>query len=198
MGSKEIPPEYYDYDYYETEKKCIAHVGYDPSGIFRELIRVIHPVFRAKSMLDIGCAYGWMQKLYPAEIAYGVDYSPYSMIKRVTNNYLRTSATHIPFKANTFDLIISTETFEHLTDNQLDDVFNEITRVGKKWLYLTTQEPIENEPNEDHINCKEREEWIDLAKEYGWKYNASIVRYIQRSRIAQIYQWSIFVFKVRP
>ncbi len=91
-----------------------------------------------KNFLDIGCASGYfiseIAKIYPHVKFYGIDIydKAISYAKTVYHNidFKVASAEKLPFKNETFDLIINVETIEHVENPE--KVLVEIKRVLKK------------------------------------------------------------------
>ena len=75
---------------------------------------------RAKKILDIGCG----KKKYPGSI--GIDSNPQSDADIVAN-----VEKGLPFPKNTFDLVYSNHTLEHVDPKKLVFVLEEIWRVTK-------------------------------------------------------------------
>ena len=91
-----------------------------------------------KKILDVGCASGWfiskISKKFPKAKCYGIDIYDKG-IKYAKKIYPKiefkvADAHKIPYKKNTFDLVICTEVLEHL-DNPKSAIL-EIKRVLKK------------------------------------------------------------------
>lgn len=91
-----------------------------------------------KKILDVGCASGWllseMKKVYPKSSCTGVDLYDKAIAwgnkKYKTVSLLRADAHKLPFRKETFDVIICTEVLEHVEDP--GKVLLEIKRVLKK------------------------------------------------------------------
>ncbi len=116
-------------------------------NFYKELISNIKDL-RIESALDVGCGEGFtLNKLSENKIGKkleGVDFlktaidtgkrvHPHLKLK-VGNIY------HLPYKDNSFDLVICTEVLEHLEDPK--KALSELTRVSKKYLLLS----VPNEP----------------------------------------------------
>lgn len=94
--------------------------------------------FQPREILDIGCASGWfLSKLavvFPKAECFGIDIYDKAVQygkKLYPHITFRQSDAHaVPFKANTFDLIICTEVLEHVGDPK--SVLVEIKRLLKK------------------------------------------------------------------
>lgn len=98
--------------------------------------------YEGKKILDVGCSHGLaVKKLIEMSYdAHGIDVSK-TAIKyckdRNIDSCVLGSATDIPFGDNFFDIIISSETLEHIFPEDIDLVVNEFKRVCKKYLVLS-------------------------------------------------------------
>ncbi len=73
-----------------------------------------------------------------------------------------------------YDAIYSTEVFEHMTDAELNKVMPVLYNACNKYFYFTSTPYASADPAWDiewgHINIKQKEEWIELFKKYGFDY----------------------------
>ena len=51
--------------------------------------------------------------------------------------FIKSSATFLPFKDKTFDVVISIDTLEHLTRKEQVEMVQEAYRVSKKYIFFT-------------------------------------------------------------
>jgi ubiquinone/menaquinone biosynthesis C-methylase UbiE len=97
------------------------------------------------SFLDVGCAEGLYlitakEKHAKCDV-FGVDFSAVAMKKArfYTNNsdsfLAAADAMHLPFKNNSFDLTLCSETLEHIVDDNL--AIKELARISKKTCLIT-------------------------------------------------------------
>ncbi|MFH1587730.1 MAG: class I SAM-dependent methyltransferase [Candidatus Diapherotrites archaeon] len=88
-------------------------------------------------VLDLGCAKGYLLSAFPESARYGIDLDKKALNEtKLKGNFKFASCTKIPFKANEFDLILSSHLFEHLEEKELFDSMKEIQRTAKKDSYL--------------------------------------------------------------
>ena len=94
-------------------------------------------------ILDIGCGKGFLlfeitQILHGCTV-HGVDVSQYAIDnakEEIRNNIVHSSATKLPFDANSFDLVISINTLHNLLSFELESALREINRVSKSNAYI--------------------------------------------------------------
>lgn len=97
---------------------------------------------RFNTVLDIGCSTGGslylFEKLKPGCRASGVDVSRIAIRrgKKLGRNTICASATRLPFTDNSFDLVVSSDTFEHLEENDAKIAIREACRVTKSVLFM--------------------------------------------------------------
>ena len=96
------------------------------------------------SVLDIGCGKGFM--LYDLKMAIndikveGVDISNYAInnSKEEVKKYLKVAdAKKLPYEDNSFDVVISINTIHNLEIDQCAMALREISRVSKKYSFIT-------------------------------------------------------------
>lgn len=102
-----------------------------------------------KSVLDIGCGYGWFElfslkhgvkKIVGTEIT---DIDLETARKHIKNKKVVfdvASAIELPYKNSTFDTVVSWEVLEHIPKNTEQTMFSEVSRVLNKngSFYLST------------------------------------------------------------
>ena len=117
------------------------------NNFYKTLINVIKPL-KAKTILDVGCGEGFsLNKLNENNIGEkleGIDYSKeaISIGKKLFPNLLlkQGSIYDLPYKDNTFDLVLCTEVLEHLENPKKG--LQEILRMSKKYILVS----VPNEP----------------------------------------------------
>lgn len=103
---------------------------------------------RPNSILDVGAGEGFMLEMlrqnHVAKKLEGIEYMDEALkLAKKLHPHIRLKKGTIyklPYKANTFDLIICTEVLEHLEDPQ--KALAELKRVAKKYILLS----VPNEP----------------------------------------------------
>ncbi|QQG43461.1 MAG: class I SAM-dependent methyltransferase [Candidatus Daviesbacteria bacterium] len=129
---QQVPADYYDQGMQNNFLQFIWHR--QKWTFFRKLMEGV----KFKLILDVGCASGTftnrLTELFPQAKIYGVDaYSSaikFAQKKYPHLNFLKADAHQLPFKQNSFDLVICYETIEHVVDPL--QVLRQMHRILKK------------------------------------------------------------------
>ena len=96
------------------------------------------------SVLDVGCAKGFMlydmSQLIPGIKLQGIDVSDYAInnsMSEIRKLVQIADAKKIPFPDNSFDVVISINTVHNLGRVECAEALREITRVSKKYSFIT-------------------------------------------------------------
>jgi len=96
------------------------------------------------TLLDVGCGKGFMiydiQRLIPGIKVKGIDISAYAIencIEEMRSNVSVANAKNLPFKDNSFDVVISINTIHNLDLNECGIALREIERVSKGNSFIT-------------------------------------------------------------
>lgn len=105
-----------------------------------ELILNHEPLSAAQTILDVGCAKGWaLQHLqeHGRGVA-GIDISERAIkfLKEQDFECCLASAMDIPYEDSSFDLVMSTDVFEHLLPTDVEQAISECYRVASRYLVL--------------------------------------------------------------
>jgi len=118
-------------------------------------------------ILDVGCAKGFMlydlSKLIPGINLQGMDISDYAISNSIPEirKYIQVAnAKKIPFSDNSFDVVIAINTIHNLERAECAEALREITRVSKKYSFVTV---------DAYRNDEERE------KMYAWNLTAKTI-----------------------
>ncbi|MCB9844421.1 MAG: class I SAM-dependent methyltransferase [Phycisphaeraceae bacterium] len=112
------------------------------------LIEKVTATLAFDSVLDIGCSHGWSVEHFRemGKRAIGVDVAPKAIAHaaRLGRAVCAASATGLPFPDATFDLVMSTDCFEHLRPEDVDAAVGEAVRVSRRYLAMKIN------PRRDH------------------------------------------------
>jgi len=102
-------------------------------------------MFHPKNLLDVGCGRGQIVA-YARDLgieAYGFDFSEWAVgdegrYKRTKREWLEIhDATEPwPYATDSFDLVSALDFFEHIYEDDLSFVMDELYRVSKRWVFL--------------------------------------------------------------
>jgi ubiquinone/menaquinone biosynthesis C-methylase UbiE len=141
-----------------------------------------HGLTDASSILDIGCAKGFMLKdfalLLPSAKFAGIDVSEYAigMSDPSISEYIQVgNATHLPFEDRTFDLVISINIIHNLKRNDCVRALGEIERVSRGSAFVMVdgwKTPEEQQLLMEWVltarTMLSSEDWIALMSEAGY------------------------------
>jgi ubiquinone/menaquinone biosynthesis C-methylase UbiE len=105
-------------------------------------------IIKPKNVLEVGCGEGFiLQRLYKANIGtkrIGIDFLPRAIeLGKMQHPHLDLRVGNIydiPFKDNSFDLVVCSEVLEHLTEPK--KALSELHRVSSQYVLLS----VPNEP----------------------------------------------------
>ena len=137
------------YDYWDGDRR-INYGGYRYlEGRWEKVAKAIidhYNLPKSPKILDIGCGKGFLLfdflKIIPDADIYGIDISQYAIdhSKEEIRDRLQVgNATKIPWPDDTFDLVISINTFHNLHNFELEQAIREMERVGKQNKYLCVE-----------------------------------------------------------
>lgn len=160
----------YNEDYFERgiEKKVSNYAGYSWERLgfyFRETAKHIVDKFNPKTVLDAGCAKGYLvYALRQLGVdACGIDASEYAVsqaLEEVKDRIKQGLIQKLPYKDNQFDVVICFDVMEHIPEDEVDKVLSEFVRVAKK--YVVIRVPTRHEVNDldrHHETVKPKNWW---------------------------------------
>lgn len=161
--SKKFDKEYFD----GTRQQGYGGYSYNPKYWMRTAQFIIDKfqLNSSSSILDVGCAKGFLLKDllkvgFKGNIT-GIDISHYAITNcepEVKNKCFIANAKDLPFKNNTFDLVLSINTIHNLNYLNCLNALSEIERVSKKDSFVM----VDGWDSEDEK--KELENWILTAE----------------------------------
>lgn len=142
----------YDRNYFEKHRDFAA---YRPS-LKTFLLEVMK--YKPKRVLDAGCGHGHLVKLLIdfGVDAIGLDFSKYAGELVPEGRFVLADFKKIPFPDNSFDIVCSKGVLEHIEEEDIDQVYSEMKRVGKRMIVEIC---FKNKPADGHINIHPIEWW---------------------------------------
>jgi len=133
---------------------------------FLDYIKALKP----KSVLDVGCAYGFLVKsLNDAGIpSKGVDVSTFAYKMRATDDMQAASILDLPFEDGAFDLVVTLEMLEHIREEDTPQALSELARVSRRgahWIGYKEVDDLFKTPDKTHINIKPYVWWQEKFME---------------------------------
>lgn len=160
------PQELYNEQYYDplaTEPAKSNYTAYVDTHIFDQIAQRIVELFKPKSVLDYGCAKGFVVKhLRERGIdARGVDLSEYAISKAdpSVKPFVSTDLDLTRFKDDEFDLVVSFDVLEHISEADLPDLIAEFARIARRQYHAITCGP--QSPNDRDVTHR-------TLKPFGW------------------------------
>jgi len=106
----------------------------------RGFIRDVVEFLEFETVLDVGCSYGKSLAILTklGKRATGTEVSPTAIAKAkaLGRDCVYGSILDLPFSAESFDLVLSTDVIEHIAEADMKMAFTEMIRVSKKYLAL--------------------------------------------------------------
>ena len=111
-------------------------------------------VHLSKFVLDVGCGEGKLVRLLLDNgiITTGIDIE--DNCKYASDNFIIGNAKELPFDDETFDVVVSNDFFEHISEEDIDQVYSEMRRVGKHVIARISLKPKDN-----HLTVKPISWW---------------------------------------
>jgi len=175
----------FDKDYFDGSRiHGYGGYNYHPrfwQGVVRR-IRDYYDLAEDASLLDIGCAKGFMlhdfKELMPNLTIAGIDISEYAIANSMetVKPFLRVgNAKQLPFEDNSFDLVTAINTIHNLPLEECKQALREIERVSRKHSFVMVdayRTPEEKENLEQWVlTCKTYmhvDKWKELFDEVGY------------------------------
>ena len=164
-------------DYWDGERQY-GYGGYSYDGRWKPIAEDIARQYGLKAgdrVLDVGCGKAFLlfelTQVVPGLIVAGIDISEYGIAnaKEEVRPFLQVGGAHkLPFADDSFDLVISLNTFHNLEIFDLEAAVKEVERVGKghKWICVESYRNESEKANMLYwqITC------MSFHTPLGWKY----------------------------
>lgn len=151
---------------YEKLYSELYQKGYHQNPLLSNAVSLIPEIEKLSfnSILDVGCSRGFAVHYFrkQGKQAYGIDIVPEAV--QLSPYLTQANATHLPYPDNTFDVVMSTDTLEHLTEEDATKAINEIMRVSKQYICMkiATSKDGEDYGIPLHLTIKPINDWIQL------------------------------------
>ncbi len=173
---------FYDREYFRGSKgeygKKIFRNAVPLRSLYRALL--IKLVFNPKTVLDVGCGLGYtvhFLRMLGVD-ARGLEISEYALesaLSAVKPFLKQGDIRSIPYKENSFDLVVTVDVLEHIHQDDLPGAIDECTRVSKKRIlhkiYTTENWLLRHLHGTDlsHVSVLDVARWENLWKEHELK-----------------------------
>ena len=168
--------EIYDQQYYEHTIARDSAVPYTDAGFwganFAEMAKRIVQTFHPKTVLDAGCALGYLvAALRDLGVeAYGIDISEYaiSRVREDIRPFCVMGSLTDPLPAvlpQKYDLVVTIEVLEHLTAEDGRAAIRNLCGLSDRVLFSSTPDDFDDVT---HINVQQREYWAELFAREGF------------------------------
>lgn len=176
----------YGYEYWDGPRQY-GYGGYKYDGRWKQVAEAMineYKIDDGASILDIGCGKGFLlyefTQLLPNCKVTGLDISSYALEnskEEIKDSLVLGHAKKLPFKDNSFDLIITNTTFHNLKVFEIFNAIREVERVkkegGNSWICV---ESFRNEKERANLlywqlTCESfysTDEWEWIYKESGY------------------------------
>ncbi len=128
----------------------------------------VNRIFNPTSILDVGCGPGYFShhmKTFNNKIFIAnVDLSDIGLLQGMPQNAVQGVSWKLPFRDNSFDLIIAGAIMEHIPLKHMSDTLNEFDRVANRKLLYIAMDPTRGEPISygiEHITIASRKWWTE-------------------------------------
>jgi len=158
----------YDYQYFRASK----YFQLDPVRIqeLADIVKSYNPIGKQFRILDVGCGLGALVKLLRKDgiEAWGTDSA--EALKEIWKEdyFILAPANKQPFPNKMFDLVFSSDFFEHLKEEEIEPVKKEMLRVksttGKVVARIAFEEVLNERQKLYHLTNKPKEWWVEKLK----------------------------------
>ncbi len=157
---------------YFTNKEGSNYSAYEDGKQFEIRAETIRDRFQPTSVLDVGCARGFLVGHLRAMgiNANGIDISDWA-VGSVPPDGLGSFLTcadvtkGLPYKDGEFDLVISQDFLEHIDEKAIPALIKEMTRVGKRQFHIITTPEYTMYGDETHVCMKPLDWWREQFKD---------------------------------
>lgn len=132
------------------------------------------------SVIELGCGRGYILKhIQDAGIrVLGLDISEHCFHTRILDAIMQFDVTKTPWDiaGEKYDMCISSDFFEHLTEKEIEDVIKESLKISSRGIHVITFNDTKgNEDDKTHVSLHEKEWWIKKFKDIAPDYPVEIL-----------------------
>ena len=138
----------FDFHYWDGDRK-VGYGGFHYDGRWRQVADQMAKHYNLKpgdKVLDVGCGKGFLlfdlTQAVPGIEVTGLDISKYAIDhakEEIKPSLIHGHANSLPWANDSFDLVISINTFHNLPNYDLERALHEFERVGKKHKYICVE-----------------------------------------------------------
>lgn len=177
-----IDKDFYDEDYYEKGKESgknalTGEYSWERLGeYFKTTAQHIQRNFMPQTMLDVGCAKGYLIKAARdlGVDAFGVEWSPYACANSPVKKYISNRDITIFMGKKTYDLVTCFDMMEHIYEDDADLALHKIFSRADNWVVFNIgveESPGELLDDKSHVNIQPRKYWEEKLTEIGKDYS---------------------------
>jgi SAM-dependent methyltransferase len=180
----------YDKNFFDPEGNKPANYSsygsYLDNGWFKDQAKRLADTFASEKILDVGCAKGFIVQ-HLRELgreAYGLDISKYavSQAPQEIKSFLSCMKIEDLKAEQKYDLVISIETLEHVTDlnKALQKIYNCLKLPGFLWISVPfyakdfQEGHLKKGDDVTHVNRMTMTEWIKKIESFGFVWMPNI------------------------
>jgi hypothetical protein len=194
-----VPDDFYNADYY-VNGLTSNYKPYGPGQWCNWLVEMLHQYVQPMSLLDVGCAYGFIVGAMTAQgtPSWGFDVSAFAMENKVTPRVWQGTAEDPEAWKVDVDLVLAMAVVEHLTESQNKAFIRQAAKHGQRLMILAGAEEEGPQSPDDqdtsHIGFLTHQWWIDQGKEVGLYLNEKITDQLNADDRANSMHWATFMF----
>jgi len=164
VGAVNLTDKYFDEEYFDGGK---GYHCYNDDPRFQVYADYIVKTYSPKSVLDFGCAKGYLVKALRDRgvEAYGYDVSKWAIAQADDNIKKFLTSSKLRF----VDLIVSIDTLEHIPVDQVPRIIQDIkTKSKRQYLVVGTVNTPNWEHDASHVTIKKLSYWQNILPGADW------------------------------
>jgi len=161
----------YEKDYFTKT----GYTGYRDFDGHRDRVEKIISMTHPTSVLDVGCAYGWIVRrlLDKGIYAVGTDISEWCEKMAgniIPDNFVRHDMREaLPFRDKEFDVLYCEGVLEHIEEEHIFPIMKEFERVSsRRIIQVSFADHKDVEDSEGHVCLHDNGWWLSMIPPYTW------------------------------